>query len=302
VPDSLSLTKESRALKRRVAAMLECALGFAFRAAAYWSRHPVARLRPDGRRRVLIVAPHPDDEAIGCAGTAMLHVDAGDHVCIAIATDGRLYPSVPTADEVAMIRRHEAEHAARLMQVERLVWIGLPEGAWDLSQLKTSLGALLIETRPDIVYAPSRLDFHPEHLKVAHALALALEDLDGMEPSVRVYQIQVPLTTLLVNLVSDVSSMRARCDAVLDAYASQVSSVQCTYRQRYYAARRHGISTLAEEFWQIPAKRYIRLHRAPPTQPSKAFRGMRPFPLSDPLAFLFGRQERRIIGSSGLES
>jgi LmbE family N-acetylglucosaminyl deacetylase len=249
----------------------------------------------------LIVAPHPDDEAIGCAGTAMLHVDAGDRVCIAIATDGRRFPAMPNPGDTALKRKREAEHAAHIMQVDRLEWLGLPEGEWDISELQEPLSILLDHIRPDIVYAPSRLDFHAEHQKVAHALALALEALADLRPRVRVYQIQVPLTALLANLVSDVSSLRSRCDAVLAAYASQISSVQCTYRQRHYAAQRHGMALQAEEFWEMPARRYIRLHRVFPSHHPQAFRGMRPFPLTDPLAYLVGRRERRAIRHLELE-
>src|SRR5690242_3162214 len=41
----------------------------------------------DGQR-VLLLAPHPDDETIGCGGTLALHALAGDEVTVCIVTDG----------------------------------------------------------------------------------------------------------------------------------------------------------------------------------------------------------------------
>ena len=291
----MSYRARLRPLKRGVAAMLQRGWGLGFRAAAYTSEVHAAALQPVGGQRILIVAPHPDDEAMGCAGTAMLHVGAGDLVYLAVATDGRRSKVLPDPSEVARQRKREAETAAGLMQVEHLGWIGLPEGEWQVPELTLELATLLREIRPNVVYAPSLIDFHPEHLKVAHALGLALQSQDDAHIRVRVYQIQVPLTALLANLVADVSSLRSRSEAVLGAYTSQAASIQCSHRQRRYAAERHGISLHAEEFWEMPVSRYIRLHHACPSQGPQAFRGLRYFPLTDPLAYLVGREERRAL-------
>ena len=187
------------------------------------------------------------------------------------------------------------------MQVDRLEWIGLPEGEWSVESLKDMLRALIDEIEPNIVYAPSRIDFHPEHFKVAHALALALDEMSLLSAGkllVRIYQVQVPLTLALTNLVADVSSLVPQCEAVLSAYTSQAGSVQCTYRLRRYSARMNGMVEQSEDFWEMSSRKYTALHRAPPQNWPNAFRGLRYFPLTDPLAFFVGRKERRMVRSS----
>ena len=250
-----------------------------------------------GGQKVLVVAPHPDDEAIGCAGTILLHTRAGDQVCIAIATDGRRSRAIPDPDQMAAQRQREALLAASRMGVDRLAWLGHPEGDCNPAALKQSLLALLAQVQPDVIYAPSRIDFHPEHLKVAHALALALQDSGMASVPVRIYQVQVPLTSPVCNLATDVSAVAAECGSVLAAYSSQLSGLQCTFRQRRYGALLHGFRTAAEEFWEVPSRHYVALHNAPHLGWPAVFRGLRNFSLSDPLAYLAGRAERRRLRS-----
>jgi LmbE family N-acetylglucosaminyl deacetylase len=233
---------------------------------------------------------------MGCAGTALLHVRSGDRIFAAIATDGRRSRVRADPNEVSDLRRREADAAATLMRAERSTWIGLPEGEWRVPQLQSALRKQIEEIVPHIIYAPSRIDFHPEHFQVAHALALALRELDPVSMAatrVRVYQVQVPLGPSLVNLVADVSLVQRECERVLEAYASQAGSIRCSHRQRRYGAVRHRISGTAEEFWELSAQQYSALHVEPPHRWRRAFRGLRRSPLADPLAYLAGTAERR---------
>lgn len=288
----MSFNSALRPLKAAVLRVVERIWGLGFTASAGFVRPKIARWTSSGGHQVLIVAPHPDDEAIGCAGTALLHVGAGDRVCVAIATDGRRSRVIPDPTEMSQCRLREAGLAAQLMRVDRFEWMGFPEGEWSVSALRDCLKALIEQVKPDIIYAPSRIDFHPEHFKVAHTLALALADADDWRGRVRVYQIQVPLTPRLCNLVADVSALIPQCDGVLRAYASQAGSVRCAYRQRRYSAQIHGIAEQAEEFWEMTGKRFMELHGTPPAQWANAFRGLRTRPFLDPLAYLVGSKER----------
>jgi LmbE family N-acetylglucosaminyl deacetylase len=281
--------------------MEQCwSLGFA--AAGSLLRKQARRWASPGGQRILIVAPHPDDEAVGCAGTILRHVQAADRVCLAVATDGRQSTAIPDPEEMSGQRKREAFQAAELLHIDRLEWIGLEEGAWNVVTLKERLKALMVAVAPDIIYAPSRIDFHPEHLRVAHALALALSEVEvsSLPARMRVYPIQVPLDPYLVNLVTDVSAVRLQCEAVLRAYVSQAPSIHCARRRRRYSALLHRIRGQAEELWELPAARYVALHREPPVSWPEVFRGLRNFSLTDPLAYLAGLRERRRIGCGRL--
>src|SRR5262249_10307860 len=149
-----------------------------------------------------------------------------------------------------------------------------PEGEWAVGQLVAALQPLLDQLAPDIVYAPSRVDFHPEHYRVAHALALLLAER-AEAPTVRVYQVQVPLTPALTNLVTDLGAAPAECRAAIMAYATQKGSLMRAFRMRRYAAAFYRLTPHLEEFWEMAATHFCRLHSAPPEQwPQDMFRGV----------------------------
>lgn len=252
-------------------------------------RRPIG-WQSSGRERVLVVAPHPDDEVIGCAGTMLHHRQAGDVVWVMVATDGRQSRAggLAMADMIAR-RRAESQAAAAILGLDNLVWAGLPEGEWAIADLVAGLQKLFHQFQPTLIYAPSRVDYHPEHWRVAHALALALTEA----VTVRVYQVHVPLTGLLTNVVADTSGVSGRVAQAFAAYSSQQDTLARSFRLRRYAACYFRLERHAEPFWQLPAGAYRQHHQSQPDQWPAAFRGLRHRALDDPLAYLFGRAERQ---------
>jgi LmbE family N-acetylglucosaminyl deacetylase len=177
-------------------------------------------------------------------------------VCIAYITDG----SRPGRRAVRKSARPKTtEAAAKCLQVDRFKWLGLTEGSWTYEELQPLLLDMLLQTLPHLIYAPSRVDFHPEHRKVAHGLSLLLskEDVVPAEAVVRACQLQVPLSALLVNQVVDCSDVSRRVEAALKVYKSQSANLGPALRMRRYAARFYGFTRHAEDFrcrlWIMPS-------------------------------------------------
>lgn len=245
---------------------------------------------------MLVVAPHPDDEVAGCAGTLRRHRLAGDSVTLAVVTDGRRSRAGGLApDAMSATRRREAEDAASRLDLD-LLWLGHPEGEWREEALRDGLRACLETASPAIVYAPSLVDFHPEHVAVARALASVL--VAGSPLRMRVYPIQVPLGPLLANLVSPVGDLEPEVSRAMAAYSSQAVSLRRCLRARAYAGARHGLGQHAEEFWELSADDYRRLHDGPEAS-LPPFRGLRYHALGDPLAYLEGSRRRLRDRASG---
>jgi LmbE family N-acetylglucosaminyl deacetylase len=245
--------------------------------------------QPKGGERVLVVAPHPDDEVLGCGGTLFRHIASGDAVVVLIVTDGRLSRAQNLQPEaMARARHQEALAAAELLGVEQMIWLGMPEGAWFDEQLQNALATQLREYTPDIIYAPCWLDYHPEHRRVADCLAKVVE----ADTWLRICTGHVPLAEL-ANLFVDVTAELRGLKTLMRAYRTQEASLLRGLRLRRYAGARSFKVEAVEEFWELSGESYRVAHDGLSGIP--AVRGFRFLSLTDPLSYLVGRAARRYI-------
>ena len=235
----------SSAISRGIARCWE--LGFATLGSLI--RSDAARWSSSGTRRVVVLAPHPDDEAIGCAGSILKHVGCGDRVSIVIATDGRRSQMIADTTKMSEQRRMEAAAAAQLLGDVRVEWLGLREGDWDLRELQSRLETLLDDIEPDVIYAPY-VSIFTEHGARSHGRSTRmLAPNHGRS----MCGVQVPLTPALSNLVVDVSDVAERCHAVPAHLAGRQVEWRIT------TPLRRATLCAAVEFWSFNA-RYASLH------------------------------------------
>lgn len=136
---------------------------------------------PIGRvRRALVVAPHPDDEAIGAWGVIRALRRRGRHVRVVVVADG----AASHPDSVAWprrrlvaARRRETRAAMRSIGVTArdIAFLGLPDGG--LAALSRRAAAAVTRAvaapRADLILLPCATDDHPDHRAVAAAAARA---------------------------------------------------------------------------------------------------------------------------------
>ncbi len=250
---------------------------------------------PAGGRPVLAVAPHPDDEVAGCGGALALHAAAGDPVHVLILTDGGASRAGGLARAaIVACRADEARAAAAALGIAPPVLAGLPEGRWPPEAGTAALAAALTATQPAIVYAPSPVDYHPEHQRTAQALAAALARLPPqISPKVRIYEVFVPLGPGLANRVAAIGAVAGRKVRALAAYRSQAAGLAQVPRRDRYVARLYGLPRAAEGFRELSAAEY-RAFVATGAWSGRTgpFRGLRGRPWADPLAYLAGTRRR----------
>lgn len=124
--------------------------------------------------KILVFAPHQDDEALGCAGLILKHRKAGGTVHIAYLTDGAgSHPDHPTLtpEKLARYRREEAIKAADHLWVheDHLHFLGAPDGSLsrfeikEVRRLMNRVSDLVEELKPTQVLITSHVDGSSEH-------------------------------------------------------------------------------------------------------------------------------------------
>jgi len=114
---------------------------------------------------VLVFAPHPDDEALGCAGTLLqiLKKDVASSI-IFLTCGERLYGN--PSSEIAEKRKEEAVRSSGMLGFRERLFLGFPDGEIDKHKetIYGKLSEIIEQRKPDMVLSPSPIDYHADHL------------------------------------------------------------------------------------------------------------------------------------------
>ncbi len=185
---------------------------------------PRRLLGPPARGRVLVLAPHPDDEAVGPGGVLLQHAALGDPIACVFLTSGAAGDATGREDPAAYaaLRAEEARASARVLGIGALEFWGYPDGHEvnenDLALLVPRVRDAFERLRPDVVYAPHELDQHGDHHTAAVLLRRALAALAAPPPAFG-YEVWSPCQA---DFVVDVSAVHERKMDALRCHASQL--------------------------------------------------------------------------------
>lgn len=204
-----------------------------------------------GRGKVLVLAPHPDDEVLGCAGAIMRHVADGDPVSVVILTDGA-FGAGDRREDVTRVREEESLRAARVMGY------GVPE-FWRLPDrglerhvpLVDDLSRVIDRLAPDWVYAPSWWEIHPDHFALARAVASVFRR-NSWAAHLVLFEVGVPLH---VNRLLDITDLLEKKRLAIDCFKSQLAHQ--AYDSQILALNRFRTYTLPSTVEAAEAYRVI---------------------------------------------
>lgn len=174
--------------------------------------------------RILVLAPHPDDEAIGCGGTLCRHVQAGDVVHVVFLTSGEKGGHGRTEAETISVREQESRDAANILGITRLEFWHEPDG--DLRATPAAIEkmrAKLKSFRPDVIYVTHDREMHPDHRGALRLLLRAFKGAAGKRPDVLMYEVWTP--TQKLDEIVDISPFLKTKLAAVRAYRSQCAVV-----------------------------------------------------------------------------
>jgi LmbE family N-acetylglucosaminyl deacetylase len=144
-----------------------------------------------GARGIVIIAPHPDDEILGCGALMAAVADQGQPVWVIYLTDGGAsQPNLSADARVNLVHRRQSEAIAGLSELgipnSAAIFIGAPDGSLKSSATYTKLATyklqeLIRQGCVSSVFVTCQDDDHPDH-KAAYRLAVsALRDYPGVQ-------------------------------------------------------------------------------------------------------------------------
>ena len=129
-------------------------------------------------KRILAVAAHPDDEALGCGGTLARHAREGDEVYALFMTDGVGARGAGGATG----RRKAAQEAAKALGIKKCVFNRFPDNAMDgmpLLDVVKAVEKTIRQVAPHIIYTHHGGDLNIDHAVTARAVLTACRPLPG---------------------------------------------------------------------------------------------------------------------------
>ncbi len=192
----------------------------------------------DQTRCALVIAPHPDDEVLGCGGTMKRLVERGAEVHVAIVTTAGEEAFGP---DVARIGRQEAALAHEYLGVRATHYLDFPAAALDTvphAKMNAQMGKLMESLRPDTLFVPFLGDVHLDHQLTFLSAMVAARPRGGQGPA-RVYAYETLSETnwyapgltpaFIPNVYFDISDT---IDAKIDAFTMFRSQVRAAPDER----------------------------------------------------------------------
>ncbi len=200
---------------------------------------PYYATSPPGNR-VLVLAPHPDDETLGCGGAISLLAEARKDIKVIFLTSGdKADPSHPLSNrahqkthitDYSALREKEADKALLALGVPDYEFLRFPDRglAENFEDVFIRLLNIFKNYRPDAVYCPSMIELNPDH-RTASGLAIELQkamaspdDKDMIPFSLIFYEVTTPMRP---NLLVDVTAVYEKKKKALKKYKSQLKLV-----------------------------------------------------------------------------
>lgn len=184
-------------------------------------RMPV-QLEAPTRSRVLVVAPHMDDEVIGCGGTLLLHQALRSSVRVVFVSDSSTGASdAAVADRIRAIRRAEMLRVRAALELDSITELGFPDSRLIHHEMPIAQGlaAEIGAFAPTQIFCPFPVDGHADHQACAYALGHATQ-ITGWRGEIMAYEVW---SALWPNLAVDIGTVAPQKAALIGLYASQLS-------------------------------------------------------------------------------
>jgi N-acetylglucosamine malate deacetylase 1 len=173
-------------------------------------------------KNVLVISPHPDDEAIGCGGTICCHIADGDRVEVVFLTSGEKGGHGKTEEETIRVREQEIKDAAEILMLNQTECWREPDGNFKVTVNNVSrLVEKIIASNTQIIYVTHEQEEHLDHVAAALLVKQAIDQLPSniLVPTVWMYEVWTPIQRM--DHIVDISAYVDIKRQAIQAYKSQ---------------------------------------------------------------------------------
>ncbi|MBU4367802.1 PIG-L family deacetylase, partial [Patescibacteria group bacterium] len=124
--------------------------------------------------KILVIAPHPDDEVLGCGGTIKKYTKRGDDVFLCIVTCAY---TPDWSEDFIKNRKKEISCATKNLGIKKIIFLDLPTVKLDTipqKQLNDLISKCVQEINSDILFIPFYGDINKDHKLVSEAALVAV--------------------------------------------------------------------------------------------------------------------------------
>lgn len=206
-------------------------------------------------RTIVVFAPHPDDDILGCGGAIAHHIKQGDKVCVVFVTSGEKGSNKKLdKEQLAQQREFEAVQAQKILGCHTCIFLRNADSKLQVS--KETIHQILTclqKYAADCVYIPHKDDNHKDHKKTYQIVYAALQLLLEPLPVVYCYEVWTPLQK--INRIENISDVMALKLLALQQHRTQLRSLSYDKAieglNRYRGIMSRKGATYAECFYKL---------------------------------------------------
>jgi N-acetylglucosamine malate deacetylase 2 len=217
---------------------------------------------------VLVIFPHPDDEAFGVSGTIASYAAIGTpvtYMCLTLGEMGRNLGNPPfaTRESLPIIRKKELQEAAKIMGITDLRMMGFRDKTVefeDVEKLVSKITAVIDEVQPSLVitFYPG-YSVHADHEATANAVIEALSRIDQKDRP-KLYAAAFAHNSIEdlgePDVLHDVSAVQDKKIAAIKAHASQTQHMTAAWEEKLQNQDPELLAWLNNErFWTYTFKK-----------------------------------------------
>ncbi|MBX2820332.1 MAG: PIG-L family deacetylase [Rhodothermaceae bacterium] len=185
-------------------------------------------------KRILFIAPHPDDETLGCGGAIQRHLEDGDTIYWLIIT--KAYEEDGFSKEKIDRRENEIIAVQQEYKFDGVYRLNLRTVCLDTYPTKdvvAAIGSVIQESRSNVLYIPCGTDVHSDHHVVFNASWSCCKSFRYPEvKEVYVYEtlseteFSAPFSSnsFMPNTFMDITPYLEKKNRIMELYASEVNS------------------------------------------------------------------------------